>query len=167
MASPAAAAPERVVFLDVDGVLHSTAGHELFDASCMERLVAILTEGRAVVCLSSSWRESDFGKEQVNEELSLYGLPAVVDCTPVDGFASRTDEILDWLSRHPTVTHWVAIDDIDLACSHGDGFGSHFVHTRGEVGLTDEDAVAAVKILQRPADQCRLPAAVTAEGTRW
>ena len=32
----------------------------------------------------------------------------------------RHVEILEWLTRHPEVTHWVAIDDLNMAKNYED-----------------------------------------------
>jgi hypothetical protein len=32
----------------------------------------------------------------------------------------RHVEILEWLQRHPEVTHWVAIDDLNMAKNYDD-----------------------------------------------
>ena len=120
----------RVVFLDVDGVLHPLMGDELFVTSCMERLKRIIDESGARIVLSSSWRQSEWGVEEVNSQLMQMGMAPVIDSTPVSGFRSampsnilryrslrlilgelarcrsRSDEILDWVFRHPAVTHF-------------------------------------------------------------
>merc|ERR1711862_68064 len=99
----------------------------MFLPSCMQRLHDIVKGSSASIVLSSSWRETEKNVQKVNEELRKAGLGPVVDCTPVTAanFRSRTDEILDWLSRHPSVKHFVTLDDCDL--SLGYVFGNHCV----------------------------------------
>ena len=66
--------------------------------------------------------------EGVEAALKLHGIPALHDDTAthmemdqsteskVQAFADRrVQEIGQYLADHPNVTHWVAIDDIDLA----------------------------------------------------
>lgn len=110
----------------------------MFDPLCMARLKRILTQGQAQIVLSSSWRQSEWGLEEVNKQLQQHGMPSVIDMTPVHGFRwvvavpalavqsyrlpvvvrrSRSDEILDWIHRHPEVRHFVALDDMDLTCA--------------------------------------------------
>jgi hypothetical protein len=38
--------------------------------------------------------------------------------------SNRVNEISGWLNKHPEVTHWVAIDDLDLSKL------PNFVHTK-------------------------------------
>ena len=50
---------EKVIFLDVDGVLHpATVRTELrmFDEGCMKQLKSLLEETQAEIVLSSTWR---------------------------------------------------------------------------------------------------------------
>jgi hypothetical protein len=48
---------------------------------------------------------------------------------------TRSYEIKDWLKEHPEVTHWVAVDDLDMSNHFGPISGNHiwgldnFVHT--------------------------------------
>lgn len=48
---------------------------------------------------------------------------------------TRSYEIKDWLKEHPEVTHWVAVDDLDMKERFGDISGNYqwglknFVHT--------------------------------------
>ena len=166
--TPAAASQWRtVVFLDVDGVLHSDVCQEMFEPAPMSHLEQIVRGSAAVVCLSSSWRCSSWGVAEVNTQLARISLAAVVDRTPLCGFATRSDEILHWLSQHPAVERWVALDDIDLTHPHGQPIAAHFVHTDPRRGLTQADADAALEKLQRPCDRQTLPAAQTAEEPRW
>jgi hypothetical protein len=44
---------------------------------------------------------------------------------------------LDWLNKHPEVTHWVAIDDLDMSVEY---LSKHFSHKDGldeNPGLTN------------------------------
>ena len=81
---------QRVVFLDVDGVLHPQAsGNDLFQAGQMRRLHRIVTSCGAGVCLSSSWRSSDWGVDEVNAQLERVGLACIIGKTPTHGYATR------------------------------------------------------------------------------
>jgi hypothetical protein len=54
-------------------------------------------------------------------------------------------EIKEWLDKHgKKVSHYVIIDDMDNFLPEQK---SHFVLTDPEVGITDEDADKAIKIL--------------------
>ena len=97
------ASAQSVLFLDVDGVLHSNWCDELFEDAPMRHLKDVLQRSGAVICLSSSWRCSSWGVEEVNAQLERLGLDPVVDRTPLHGFATRSDEIVHWLALHPLV----------------------------------------------------------------
>jgi len=56
MPSSNVSALKRVVFLDVDGVLHPALGKEEFSVGCMEQLKRLVEETGADIVLSSSRR---------------------------------------------------------------------------------------------------------------
>eukprot|EP00667_Euglena_gracilis_P024983 EG_transcript_29050 len=123
----------KVIFLDIDGVLHPTTGNQFFLDSCMEQLKQLVEESGAVLCLSSSWRCSATRIDDVNANLQRKGIPGIFSCTPY-AYGHRPAEILTWLMGHPEVTHFTVIDDMNLseeAALHG-----HIVQTRGDIGLT-------------------------------
>mmetsp|Transcript_74627 Transcript_74627/g.207441 ORF Transcript_74627/g.207441 Transcript_74627/m.207441 type:complete len:262 (-) Transcript_74627:125-910(-) len=158
---------EHVIFLDVDGVLHPAfEGDDMFLPSCMQRLCEIVKGSSASIVLSSSWREREKTIRMVNDELHKAGLEPVVDVTPVsrfgtvDNFQSRSDEILDWLSRHRSVKHFVALDDANLTDPHGEAFGKHFVQTDAGTGLTEHDVSRALQVMQLTVDRSSLPVAL-------
>jgi hypothetical protein len=62
----------KIVFLDVDGVLHSIFARtesQLFRRDCLQRLKKIIEGTGAKIVLSSSWRKSAAGKNAVNQQL--------------------------------------------------------------------------------------------------
>eukprot|EP00419_Tripos_fusus_P009869 CAMPEP_0172669308 /NCGR_PEP_ID=MMETSP1074-20121228/9594_1 /TAXON_ID=2916 /ORGANISM="Ceratium fusus, Strain PA161109" /LENGTH=808 /DNA_ID=CAMNT_0013486065 /DNA_START=108 /DNA_END=2531 /DNA_ORIENTATION=+ len=141
--------PDIVVFLDVDGVLHSLYGDEIFNESCCKLLEEILLATGAAVVLSSSWREDARAVALLNEMLQSRQLLPVHDCTRVLG-GSREEEICEWLRRHPNVKRWVAIDDLDLqsrGTAHANSMRGHFVHTCKNIGLTPKNAELARTLL--------------------
>ena len=63
----------KIVFLDVDGVLHSIFARtesQLFRSDCLKRLKKIIEQTGAKIVLSSSWRKSAAGRQAVNQQLS-------------------------------------------------------------------------------------------------
>ena len=67
------------------------------------------------------------------------------DTESTDRFHIRGEEIKEWLTKHgKRVSHYVIIDDMDNMLSEQQ---SHFVQTNPEVGITEDDADNAVKIL--------------------
>ena len=158
----------RVVFLDVDGVLHT--GHDmsvgnLFREDCMENLREIVNGPLASVgiVLSSTWRSTQRQIDDVNAQLERHSISELVGATALYGFKSRSDEILAWLEAHPHVTAFVALDDMDLSRPHGDRFAQHFVHVDVNVALTKVDAERALTILRRRLDHNSLPRALTCD----
>jgi hypothetical protein len=153
---------DRVVFLDVDGVLHAENGHsagQLFKADCMQRLQHLVERSQAAIILSTSWRGTQRGIDQINEALAQRGIPGAAGITPLEGYPSRADEILAWLEAHPTVTRFVALDDMDLTAdiTHAprsrraldtSPFALHCVRTSKDTGLSDADVAESLGILQ-------------------
>ena len=92
----------------------------------------------------------------LNQQLQRAGLEPAGDTTPTAGFLSRTDEILDWLSRHPEVQHFVMLDDGDLSCAT-EAFDRHHVRTQAEAGLRDADVTLALRTMELPIDRAALP----------
>merc|ERR1712183_758387 len=78
-------AAEKLIFLDVDGVLHSFHGAcRPFYPRCMRALARIVQETAAVIVLSSSWRlrPYDIGRGAVDKALAKYGIAPVIGQTP-------------------------------------------------------------------------------------
>lgn len=159
-----------VVFLDIDGVCNhrrlyaelsgkrgQTEPADWLDPACVARVDALCARTGAVVVISSSWREYLQTHERVAEVLASRGLTArVVDGTPrlIDMVAlaaadpataeTRWTEVRAWLDAHPEVTRWVILDDCDWP-----GFPpARFVRTDIRVGITDDDAERAARVLE-------------------
>lgn len=174
---------EKVVFLDIDGVLNDDM-HELgkpaIDSYMADILAYIICQTDAHIVLSSSWKEAwarfaENGYEpQSKRDDDLVLLKRLLDRndlvieggTPTwgSGPAARPHEIRAWLLTHPNVRSFVILDDDDFW-----EFGwmnAHFVCTQtenGEIGwpgwprtdrgLTMEHARKAIAILN---DACPL-----------
>lgn len=145
-----------VVFLDVDGVLHSLHGRDLFVRRCMSILADIVKSTGASIVLSSTWRTKEEQVILLNQKLREYGMKNVKDRTP--DFAhggtrfhqAREEEICYWLDQHPEVDRWVVLDDLDLTGADtvaASRLRGHFVRTGSEIGLQLEHGVRAVEIL--------------------
>ena len=75
----------KIVFLDVDGVLHSVLSrhqHQLFNRACMLRLKKIIDTAGARIVLSSAWRSTPSGCDEVKQVLKSYGIASFFDKTP-------------------------------------------------------------------------------------
>merc|ERR1712166_1221364 len=87
---------DKIVFLDVDGVLHSCMARtqaELFKPDCMHLLKQIIDATGAKLVLSSAWRKTGQARDTVSGELRKYGITSFFDCTRDGGneYARHTD----------------------------------------------------------------------------
>ena len=141
--------PNRIVFLDIDGVLAPIRRWDRYgdlEAACVQVLNDIVASGAADVVVSSTWRHGKTVAE-LQEMLEAEGFVGrVLDKTPSDiRGASRGDEIAAWLADH-AVDGCVIIDD------HADmgALRTHLVQTHPAHGLQPADAARAVAVLMRP-----------------
>ena len=129
----------RYIFLDVDGVLHSEEGDDMFEPSCMASLRRIIERTSAQIVLSSSWRVSNTATASLCDALAKHGISPPIDITEDHGFkGTRASEICAWLkaccerdqsercgidralenevqaASFSIQGQWVAIDDMDL-----------------------------------------------------
>lgn len=109
--------------------------------------------------ISSTWKS--FGFSELEEMWKDRGLPGKlagltpnsvsdemllnVDIDSIELFHIRGEEIKEWLTKHgKRVSNYVIIDDMDNMLPEQQ---SHFVHTNPEVGITEENAAQAIRIL--------------------
>jgi len=139
-------AGERIVFLDVDGVLHPYHARQsqMFRKDCMQRLKKIIDATGAKIVLSTSWRRTPQGKAAVNQQLRSHGIPTCVDITRIrHNEYLRHEEILHWIANHPGTTQWVAIDDLPMYQLH-----EHYIQTSPATGINDRNMQQAIRQLQ-------------------
>ena len=141
---------ERVLFLDIDGVLNRTGYRpevslglrSWVEPDLARRANEVLQATGAVVVLSSDWRR---GRDlaHLQGELAAAGLPCrLVGTTPVLG-RERWREIEAWLTAHAVPVSSVAIVD--------DGYdmgplAARFVRVSPLTGF-DDDAAARIRTL--------------------
>eukprot|EP00930_Biecheleria_cincta_P085804 TRINITY_DN75169_c0_g1_i1.p1 TRINITY_DN75169_c0_g1~~TRINITY_DN75169_c0_g1_i1.p1 ORF type:complete len:283 (-),score=28.68 TRINITY_DN75169_c0_g1_i1:422-1270(-) len=131
----------KVLFLDVDGVLHETSassklsellastpsrdvpimlaelvrregGHEsLFRARAMACLAQILHATGAQLVLISSWRNLPGGTDAVNVALAKFNLPPIYSCTAGECVEQRIEHIWSWLADHAGQIEGYAVVD--------------------------------------------------------
>ena len=126
----------KVIFLDIDGVVNcatTTQRHRGFigiDPYMAFLVGKLVMETDAKVVLSSSWRHSPDGIEEVERQVCK-----VYDITPSLGFI-RGDEIKLWLEEHKgEVDRYAIIDDnSDMR----KGQLPNFFKTQWEVGITPD-----------------------------
>lgn len=112
------------------------ARYDDFNKEAIQVLNEILEETDAEIVVSSDWKRWADVEEMGEYYLSHGIIKKPIDFTPYcsdlqregripdyDNFKwnrsedleqERHFEILDWLSRHPEVTHWVAVDDLHM-----------------------------------------------------
>lgn len=125
----------KVIFLDHDGVICLSncwgsrfktdnetidSAFDRFDRKALNVLNEILNITDAEIVISSDWR-LHATLEQLQELYRIRGINKIpIDTTgapdvfSIDLEGGRVQEINDWLSAHPEVTHWVAVDDLEM-----------------------------------------------------
>lgn len=156
----------RLLFLDVDGVLHPLRvrlmnGTELdmshcFQVSCMEQLQRVVRATKCSLVLSSSWRIYEHSRDILADALAEYELHFQEWTTTAGGESNdaRVDQILAFVNRYPAAT-WAAVDDEDLAPADSAGaesmlravFRGRFVRTDCNLGLDQQRADQLISIL--------------------
>jgi methionine--tRNA ligase beta chain len=160
----------KIIFLDIDGVLNvdyadkDQFGH-IFREEFVQNLKEIIEKTNAKIVISSTWK--DKGIERMLALWKERDLPGEIsDITPdcVDVCEStnivyydqvkRGHEIKLWLDRHPEVTHYVILDDIQdflveqqdyfVNCSTGEPVKPWKL---GIPGLKQECKIKAINIL--------------------
>ncbi len=109
-----------------------------FDKKAVKVLNEILDETGAEIVVSSDWR-FHATLEELGKYYTLQGVNkkpfAFTDNKLPQGLKyfhrnseleeTRSYEILDWLKAHPGVTHWVAVDDLNMSENFGDVNGDY------------------------------------------
>lgn len=154
----------KVIFLDFDGVITTPKSKCRLDPEKMALIGRILDATGAKIVISSSWRRYSLEEtiRHITDTGNLFvgGNPfpypdAVVGVTErMYSFCyphndrhfglPRGCEIEHYLNQHGEVDSYVIIDDDQdmLLCQ-----AENFVHTDGEIGLTEDDVEKAIKIL--------------------
>lgn len=143
----------KLVFLDVDGVLNNMdscrSGTEIQDDK-LKLLKKIINCTGAEIVISSSWRLVDHELKQLSQALKKYDME-YIGCTPKLFY--RTDEIASFMkdyrknNKDLNISHWIAIDDINLSKWNAKLMKDHFVHTSLLKGLTQFDVEKAIQLL--------------------
>ena len=167
---------EKIVFLDIDGVLNSGFWNEshqreisdgtLIDEEKVALLGKLVKRTGAKLVLHSGWRFW-FGEglqplrkeaERFVEVLKLYDM-VITDVTPdltteeicrTKKFSLvKAQEILAWLEKHPRISRWIVLDDLEL---HDASVKRQQVQTDANVGLTEGDVEKAALKLEHDCD---------------
>ena len=135
---------DRILFLDIDGVLHPDGPGDYADFSCLPRFCDVLRAadpaGVVPIVISSAWRHTqrlEDIKRNFPKDISL----RIVGVTPdvlqtnaswmvsdalLDGASvsthKRQSEIMAWICRNAPAGRWLALDD------RASGFEGHCRH---------------------------------------
>ena len=139
----------KILFLDIDGVLNSLAFLETQDTAAtmdpvaVERLNRIVDATQCKIVVSSSWRCGVKFSHLVGILRNFGVRGEIIDKTPELDIVqfSRGDEINTWLRLHSEVTHFVILDD------NTDPQMRNLVETHFKTGLTDEHVEQAIRML--------------------
>lgn len=161
---PLTAGGFRAMMVDGEWALKSETAD--FISGAMLALRHIVAETGAIIVLSSEWRRDQPMRDGVDNILKDYEMPTCASWTPTDlsrdmgtenpfqAFTERrAREISQWLSKNPSVRQWVVLDDINMADADPDRkpgtlrMTERIVQTHRKIGLTMENAKAAVRIL--------------------
>lgn len=107
----------KVLFMDIDGVVcNDNVGREDWDPVCVLMLKKAILETGVKVVMSSTWRI--VAPELMMERLKDFRMETLLheDYQTKDLIGpfqkyNRSDEIKEWLSRHPEVEKYVIVDD--------------------------------------------------------
>ena len=156
--------PVKIVFLDFDGVLNSSAflstgAHQLgdLDPVAVVRLDRLVARSGSQVVVSSAWR-LQCSLPELRARLAARGFTGeVLGTTPelpasagVAGVWSlpRCAEIRAWIAaQDEPPTGFVILDDAELEPDELGELQACFVRVDAAIGLRDEDVEAALRIL--------------------
>lgn len=162
---PLTAGGFRAMMVDGEWALRAETAD--FISGALLALRHIVENTGAIIVLSSEWRRDQPMREGVNNILVEYEMRHCATWTPTDlqrdmGTESpfkafterRAREISQWLSVNPQIRQWVVLDDINMAAADDDRkpgtllMAPRIVQTHRKIGLTLEQAMAAVRILK-------------------
>jgi len=141
----------KIIFLDVDGVLHSirvARQEQLFNPQKMALLRKIIQATDAQIVLSSAWRRTGPTLRMAYQMLNKHGIETPIDVTPDYGICGkRSAEILTWVDKYQ-IRDWIAIDDLDLNAGEP-RMRPHFIKCNPLIGLTNDLVDQGVAILNQ------------------
>ena len=131
----------KAIFLDIDGVvcLHSPKkpnDEETFDADSCSRLKETIDQTGCKLVLSSTWRLFDENIRDMLEQFKKFGISKehFLGKTPLHD--ERGEEILAYLSEHPQIVTYIALDDQPFPRSKFPN--DRLIMTQCDSGITEE-----------------------------
>lgn len=148
-----------LLLLDIDGVMVQAApwkkvelhadGFFQFLPNAISNLKEIISETGASIVLTTS-HKSTYSLEKWEELFKTRGIIAKVDKLDDNtDLLSRKEELLNWLSKNKDLDDFVIIDDDKSLHDLPNNIKERIVFTQPLIGLTKEDALNAIEILNR------------------
>ena len=152
---------EKVIFLDVDGVLNcdtstSRCGPYVgIDSDKVKRLRRIVESTGAHIVLCSSWKDEWYCEPFKDDQSELTNYLDrklkrerlyIIDKTK-DDWHNRGEGILKHVNMHPTVKQFIIIDDELFDYEQYTKLMKSLVKTDPSVGLQDDDVERAIALL--------------------
>lgn len=138
--------PEKIIFLDVDGVLQTPEDTYDFNPSKMRMLGEIVARTDAAIVISSDWRRNPSSLARLRSELLHYGLQ-IFDITHfAERRVRRKEEIKRWLRENEGWAKVAIIDDSPEAHLYKPGSISFFEIDK-KLGLTDSNSSEIIAFL--------------------
>mmetsp|Transcript_11393 Transcript_11393/g.17941 ORF Transcript_11393/g.17941 Transcript_11393/m.17941 type:complete len:193 (-) Transcript_11393:731-1309(-) len=151
------------IFLDIDGVLNtSSSPSEALEMGILKGFAKVVSATGATVVLSSTWRIHDRLVQKFQQAMMQSGVSISIEKTPIlnwerwdemrgeETCLNRCNEIMAWLDEPGNRTRfstWIAVDDLPLSVVDPARFQGKHVHTDPEKGLTPEQCVTCVQLL--------------------
>jgi len=143
---------EKIIFLDIDGVLNTPSWSvkaqtfRTMDPKAVNVLQQVVKAHDAQIVISSTWRRLKGWGKEIKAVMKKAGWdnPPIIGRTPPGISFCRGDEIAEWLEENPTKS-FVIIDDVDTM---QESQKAHFVHCDTFVGLTQDHVPEIEAIFQ-------------------
>jgi len=146
-----------ILFLDIDGVLNkhvsspSIAWHP--EKALLARLKRVVEATDCSIVLTSDWRCKDDLTLDIVLDFKCAGIKhgVLIGRTLISDEITRAAKIEVWLKEHGTSIgeRWCALDDLPLeAMDRGHTMRGHVIQCDPGVGLSEEEAGAAIALLQ-------------------
>ncbi len=155
----------RIIFLDIDGVLNSSAYDRFksdtdgnIDKTRLALVKKLVNKTDAKIVLTSSWREhwekDPADRDEIGIEIAADFAEAgleIFDKTPKQGYLERSQEIRMWLAENDDVESFVIIDDNIYGWGE---LSDNFVATSYRIGrgLEEEHIQRALEMLEKKVD---------------
>ena len=148
----------KIIFLDIFGVLATPKSGSSFDEDCFLTLKEILLASKADIILTTSFRKNERFIEQFRNHLSFHGI--CPDC--LSGVTPDLKYVINWLSNeelrsreiqryieNEDMENYIIIDDMDLNPHLSKEQKKQFIRTETEIGLTKKLAKKCRDILNK------------------